>query len=91
MLISFSACAKNTTEKKKQKIEKTFDVKVVLDKIKKATEYTPDVFNMKSARVVVSLVEKQNELWDKIFDAFGGKVPREKEKEEISNRVRIIK
>lgn len=39
----------------------------------------------------VSLVEKQNELWDKIFDAFGGKVPREKEKEEISNGVRIIK
>lgn len=91
MLISFSACAKNTTEKKEQKIEKTFDVKVVLDKIKKATEYTPDAFNMKSARVVVALGEKQNELWDKIFDAFGGKVPREKEKEEISNRVRIIK
>lgn len=90
MLISFSACAKNTTEKKEQKIEKTFDVKVVLDKIKKATEYTPDAFNMKSARVVVALGEK-NELWDKIFDAFGGKVPREKEKEEISNRVRIIK
>ena len=60
-----------------------------MDKIKKATEYTPDAFNMKSARVVVSLGEKQNELWDKIFDAFGGKVPREKEK--ISNRVRIIK
>lgn len=38
----------------------------------------------------VALGEK-NELWDKIFDAFGGKVPREKEKEEISNRVRIIK
>ncbi len=92
MLISFSACAKNTTEKKEQKIEKTFDVKVVLDKIKKATEYTPDAFNMKSARVVVALGEK-NELWDKIFDAFGRIVeePREKEKEEISNRVRIIK
>ncbi|BFT65541.1 hypothetical protein [Parvimonas sp. KA00067] len=37
----------------------------------------------------IALGEKQNELWDKIFDAFGGKVPREKEK--ISNRVRIIK
>lgn len=40
----------------------------------------------------VALGEK-NELWDKIFDAFGEIVeePREKEKEEISNRVRIIK
>ena len=50
-----------------------------------------DAFNMKSARVVVSLGEKQNELWDKIFDAFGGIVQEPREKEEISNRVRIIK
>ncbi|WP_288980255.1 hypothetical protein [uncultured Parvimonas sp.] len=35
MLISFIACAKNTIENKEQKIEKTFDVKVVLDKIEK--------------------------------------------------------
>lgn len=38
----------------------------------------------------VALGEK-NELWDKIFDAFGGIVQEPREKEEISNRVRIIK
>lgn len=50
----------------------------VIELIENATEYTPDAFNMKSARVVVVLEEKQDELWDRIFDAFGGKVPREK-------------
>lgn len=50
----------------------------VVEIIKKVTEATPDAFNMKSARVVVALGEKQDHLWDTIYDAFGGQVAREK-------------
>ena len=50
----------------------------VLDTIRKVTELVPDAFNMKSARVVVALGSKQDALWDAIYDAFGGKVAREK-------------
>lgn len=50
----------------------------VVELIENATELVPDAFNMKSSRVVVVTEEKQNELWDRIFDVFGGKVPREK-------------
>ena len=50
----------------------------VVSLIEQITELVPDAFNMKSSRVVVALGEKQNELWDMIFDTFGGKVPREK-------------
>lgn len=50
----------------------------VIALVERATELVPDAFNMKSARVVVVLGEKQDELWDAIFDAFDGKVPREK-------------
>lgn len=46
--------------------------------VKQATELVPDAFNMKSARVVIALGAKQDELWDKAYDAFGGQVPREK-------------
>lgn len=42
------------------------------------TELVPDAFNMKSSRVVVVMGEKQDQLWDKIDDTFGGRVPREK-------------
>lgn len=50
----------------------------VIETITKATELVPDAFNMKSARVVVALGKKQDELWDAIYEVFGGKVPREK-------------
>lgn len=50
----------------------------LLDTIQKVTELVPDAFDMKSARVVVALGEKQDALWDAIYDAFGGKVAREK-------------
>lgn len=49
-------------------------IKLVTD----ATELVPDAFNMKSQRVVLALGEKQDALWDAIYDAFGGKVAREK-------------
>ena len=52
--------------------------KVVFDFIKEATELVPDAFNMKSSRVVVVTKEKQDLLWDKIYEVFGGEVPREK-------------
>ena len=46
--------------------------------IEDITELVPDAFNMKSSRVVVALGDKQNELWDAVFNVFGGKVSREK-------------
>lgn len=50
----------------------------VIDIIEKVTEFTPDAFNSKSARVVVALGEMQDKLWDEIYNAFGGKVAKEK-------------
>jgi len=46
--------------------------------VKELTELVPDAFNMKSARVVVAFGEEHRKLWDGIYDAFEGKVPREK-------------
>ncbi|MBR1439043.1 MAG: nitroreductase family protein [Synergistaceae bacterium] len=46
--------------------------------IKKITELVPDAFNMKSARIVLALGAKHDQLWDTIYSAFGGKVSREK-------------
>ena len=45
--------------------------------VERLTELVPDAFNMKSQRVVVALGTKQDELWDVIYDVFGGKVTRE--------------
>lgn len=50
----------------------------VVETIKRVTELVPDAFNMRSARVVVALGEKQNLLWDSIYEVFEGKVAREK-------------
>ena len=50
----------------------------VLDIIRKVTEATPDAFNMKSARVVVALGEKQDQLWDSAYEAFDGQVDKSK-------------
>lgn len=50
----------------------------VSDLVKKVTELVPDAFNMKSQRVIIALGDKQDVLWDGIYDAFGGKVAREK-------------
>lgn len=50
----------------------------VLQLIDEVTELVPDAFNMKSARLIVVTEEKQDQLWDAIYDVFDGKVPREK-------------
>ena len=50
----------------------------VIDLVKKVTELVPDAFNMKSQRVIIALGDKQDALWDGIYDAFGGKVARKK-------------
>lgn len=50
----------------------------VFDLVKQTTELVPDAFNMKSSRVIVVTGEKQDQLWDNIYDEFEGKVPREK-------------
>ena len=62
------------------KIDKNLPVSTdeVVKVIEKLTELVPDAFNMKSARVIVALNDKQDKLWDTIYDAFGGKVAREK-------------
>lgn len=46
--------------------------------VKDTVELVPDAFNMRSQRVVLATGAKQDELWDKIYDAFEGKVAREK-------------
>ena len=50
----------------------------LIEIIEEVTELVPDSLNMKSARVVLALDEKQDELWDTIYDAFGGQVPGDK-------------
>lgn len=50
----------------------------VVARIRELTELVPDAFNMKSSRVAIVLGAKQDELWNTIYEAFGGKVSREK-------------
>lgn len=50
----------------------------VVSFINEATALVPDAFNMKSQRVVVALGDKQDQLWDTVYDVFEGKVPRDK-------------
>lgn len=61
-------------------IDKNIPVKeeVIYKFIEDSTEIVPDAFNMKSSRVIVVTGDKQDELWDNIYDVFEGKVPREK-------------
>lgn len=46
--------------------------------VREAVELVPDAFDMKSQRVVLAFGAKNDALWDAIYDAFGGKVAREK-------------
>ena len=50
----------------------------VTDMVKRATELVPDAFNMRSQRVVIVQGAQQDALWDAVYDAFDGKVAREK-------------
>ena len=54
------------------------DESEVVRTVTEATALVPDAFDMKSQRVVLALGEKHDKLWDAIYDAFGGKVGREK-------------
>ena len=54
------------------------DAEEIVRLVKEATALVPDAFDMKSQRVVLALGEKHDRLWDAIYDAFGGKVAREK-------------
>ena len=60
------------------KKELPVDESQVIKRIEELTELVPDAFNMKSSRIVVALGEKQNQLWDAIYNVFDKKVPREK-------------
>ena len=46
------------------------DESEVFDLVEKATELVPDAFNMKSSRVIVVTGEKQDQLWDNIYEVF---------------------
>ena len=46
--------------------------------VEDVTLAVPDAFNIQSQRVVVVLGAEQDRLWDGIYDAFEGKVTREK-------------
>ena len=46
--------------------------------VERLTELVPDAFDMKSSRVIVLFGEKQDLLWNTIYDVFDGKVPRKK-------------
>ena len=50
----------------------------VASAVRRLTELVPDAFNMKSSRAVIAFGDAHRKLWDGVFDAFGGKVPREK-------------
>ncbi|MFY9190745.1 MAG: nitroreductase family protein [Lawsonella sp.] len=50
----------------------------VEDLVAEIVEHTPDAYNMKSARVVIVWGEKNQTLWDAIYEAFDGKVDRSK-------------
>lgn len=50
----------------------------VVRTVTRAAELVPDAFNMRSQRVAVVLGARQDALWDAVYDAFGGKVAREK-------------
>ncbi len=54
------------------------DEQQIVSMIQEVALNTPDAFNMQSARIIVLFNEKHNELWDRIYDAFQGKVAREK-------------
>ena len=51
---------------------------VVIDLVRETTKLVPDAFNMKSQRVILALGDKHDILWETIYEAFGGKVSREK-------------
>lgn len=61
-------------------IEKNIPVteKELFSLIEQTTELVPDAFNMKSSRIVTVTGKMQDTLWDTIYDAFEGKVAKEK-------------
>ncbi|MCI1723590.1 MAG: nitroreductase family protein [Lachnospiraceae bacterium] len=52
--------------------------KQVEELVSSLTKLVPDAFNMKSARAAAVFGDAHRKLWDGIYEAFGGKVAREK-------------
>lgn len=50
----------------------------LIELVKEVTLKVPDAVNMQSQRVILALGEKQDQLWDKVYDVFEGQVAREK-------------
>lgn len=60
------------------KKELPVSINKVIEIVEELTELVPDAFNMKSSRIVVVYGEMQNKLWNSIYNAFDGKVSRDK-------------
>lgn len=58
--------------------EAPIDDDAIVKIITEATELVPDAFNMRSQRVIIALGDENKRLWDAAYDAFGGKVARER-------------
>lgn len=54
------------------------DEQKLIDTVREITNLSPHAFNAKSNIVYVLIGERQNELWDRVYNAFEGKVSREK-------------
>ncbi len=50
----------------------------VVETVERVTKAIPDAFNMRSQRVVVVTGDNQEKLWDAVYAAFEGQVPKEK-------------
>ncbi len=53
-------------------------IEEVITMAEEVTELVPDAFNMKSSRIAIIHGDKQDLLWNTVYDAFGGKVSRAK-------------
>ncbi|MEE8715483.1 MAG: nitroreductase family protein [Coriobacteriales bacterium] len=78
MGIKDSLAARRTVYALNRDLPQGVDGDRVVALVRDVTGLVPDAFNMHSQRAVVVLGEAQDRLWDAVFDAFGGKVAREK-------------
>ncbi len=54
------------------------DKQELVDLISELVLYTPDSYNGQSQRLIIAFDKEHDALWDSMYEAFGGKVSREK-------------
>lgn len=52
--------------------------KEIEERVQNIIKLIPDAYNIESQRAILVMGEKQNQLWDKIYDVFNGQVDRAK-------------